>query len=96
MRLLIISGDRQNVNLIKSYLSQFSDFAIDYTETDNQNATFDTATGSLRPFIEFPVSEQGRLQLRYTLDYGLIMGNPGAQTILQANGASVWSATAVN
>ena len=46
--------------------------AINYSETDNQNAIFDTVTGTLRPFLEFPVSEQGRLQVRYTMNYGLI------------------------
>ena len=29
-------------------------------------------------------------------DYGLIMGNTAAQTMLQANGATVWSAASVN
>ncbi len=47
-------------------------FALDYNETDNENAVFDTVNGVFRPFLEFPVSEQGRLQVRYTLDYGLI------------------------
>ncbi len=45
-------------------------FSLGYTETDNQNAVFDTASGTFQPFVEFPVSEQGRLQLRYTLSYG--------------------------
>lgn len=45
-------------------------FSLGYTETDNQNAVYDTASGTFQPFVEFPVSEQGRLQLRYTLAYG--------------------------
>jgi outer membrane protein insertion porin family len=57
-------------------------FAVNYTETDNENAVFDTATGVFRPFIDFPLSEQGRLQLRYSLDYGLIRNvNPAATDI---------------
>ncbi|MGP6086059.1 outer membrane protein assembly factor BamA [Antarctobacter jejuensis] len=47
-------------------------FGLGYTETDNDNAVYDTVSGTFRPFIEFPVSEQGRLQLRYTLSYGHI------------------------
>ncbi len=40
--------------------------ALNYSETDNDYADFDTATGVFRPSVEFPVSENGRLQLRYT------------------------------
>ncbi|MBV7393012.1 MULTISPECIES: outer membrane protein assembly factor BamA [Roseobacteraceae] len=45
-------------------------FVLGYNETDNDNADFDTVTGVFKPFLEFPVAEQARLQLRYTLDYG--------------------------
>ncbi|WP_245853245.1 outer membrane protein assembly factor BamA [Maliponia aquimaris] len=47
---------------------------LTYSETDNQNAVFDTTTGVFRPFLEFPTAERSRVQLRYTLDYGLITG----------------------
>ncbi len=47
-------------------------FTLAYTETDNDNADFDTATGVFQPFLEFPVAEQSRLQLRYKLNYGEI------------------------
>ncbi|MBV6635681.1 MAG: outer membrane protein assembly factor BamA, partial [Mameliella sp.] len=47
-------------------------FTFAYTETDNDNAVFDTTTGVFQPFLEFPVAEQARLQLRYSLDYGEI------------------------
>ncbi|WP_293447662.1 outer membrane protein assembly factor BamA [Planktotalea sp.] len=43
-------------------------FALSYVETDNQNAVYDTNLGRFRPSLEFPVSENGRVQLRYTLD----------------------------
>jgi outer membrane protein insertion porin family len=53
-----------------------------YSETDNENAVFDTVSGLFQPFLEFPVSEQGRLQVRYSLDYGLIRNvNPLATDI---------------
>ncbi|WP_054304438.1 outer membrane protein assembly factor BamA [Gemmobacter sp. LW-1] len=38
-----------------------------YNETDNQDATYDTRLIGISPAIEFPVSELGRLELRYTL-----------------------------
>lgn len=41
---------------------------LSYIETDNQNAVYDTNLGRFRPSIEFPVSDNGRVQLRYTLD----------------------------
>ncbi len=44
-------------------------FLANYSESDNENSAYDTANGVFRPFFEFPVSENGRLQLRYTLDY---------------------------
>ncbi|MBT9243896.1 outer membrane protein assembly factor BamA [Gemmobacter fulvus] len=36
-----------------------------YNETDNQNASYDTRMIGIVPAIEFPVSENGRLELRY-------------------------------
>lgn len=45
-------------------------FQLAYSETDNLNAVFDTANGVFQPFLEFPVAEQSRLQLRYTTNYG--------------------------
>ncbi|MEH7826665.1 outer membrane protein assembly factor BamA [Gemmobacter sp. JM10B15] len=40
-----------------------------YNETDNQDATYDTRLAGIVPAIEFPVSELGRLELRYFLRY---------------------------
>ncbi|MBV2360849.1 outer membrane protein assembly factor BamA [Thalassococcus sp. CAU 1522] len=40
---------------------------LNYAETDNQgSAEYDTKTGVFQPSFTFPVSENGRLQLRYT------------------------------
>ncbi len=44
-------------------------FIANYAESDNDNADYDTANGIFRPFLAFPISDNGRLQLRYTLDY---------------------------
>ncbi len=38
-----------------------------YTQTDNQNADYSTRLIGISPAIEFPVSENGRLELRYTV-----------------------------
>lgn len=49
--------------------------ALNYRETDNETAEFDTSVGQFRPSLTFPISELGRLQLRYTLDYSDIRSN---------------------
>ncbi len=41
-------------------------FAVNYSETDNLGSDYDTRIGTFRPFLDFPVSDNGRLQLRYT------------------------------
>ncbi len=38
-----------------------------YRETDNQYSRYDTRNIGISPSIEFPISENGRLELRYTL-----------------------------
>lgn len=43
-------------------------FVASFVETDNQNAVYDTTLGRFRPSFEFPVSENGRMQVRYSLD----------------------------
>lgn len=41
---------------------------LDYAETNSSYSTFDTNRFVFQPSIAFPVSENGRLQLRYTYD----------------------------
>lgn len=42
---------------------------LSYVETNNaSNASYDTNLGRFRPSFEFPVSENGRLQLRYSVE----------------------------
>ena len=38
---------------------------VSYRETNNQNSTYDTAIGQFQPYVNFPISENGRLTLRY-------------------------------
>jgi len=41
---------------------------LDYAETDSQYFSYDTNNFVFRPSLTFPVSENGRLQLRYTAE----------------------------
>ncbi|WP_232824818.1 outer membrane protein assembly factor BamA [Primorskyibacter marinus] len=43
-------------------------FDASYRETDNDNAEYDTDSGRISPSFSFPVSENGRLRLRYTAE----------------------------
>lgn len=43
-------------------------FKVDYSETNSSFATYDTNRLIFQPSITFPVSENGRLQLRYTAE----------------------------
>jgi outer membrane protein insertion porin family len=42
-------------------------FSARYNETENLNSDYDTRTISIRPSIEFPISANGRLELRYNI-----------------------------
>lgn len=42
---------------------------LNYAVTDNENALYDTETFSFKPFLKFPVSENGRLQTFYAYEY---------------------------
>lgn len=42
---------------------------LDYRTTDNENANFDTETFTLRPSLNFPVSDNGRLSVFYAYNY---------------------------
>ncbi|MDM7457930.1 MAG: outer membrane protein assembly factor BamA [Paracoccus sp. (in: a-proteobacteria)] len=41
--------------------------SVNYNETESLNADYDTRTVGLRPSLEFPVSQNGRLELRYRI-----------------------------
>jgi outer membrane protein insertion porin family len=58
-------------------------FNVLYTGTRRNFATYDTREFRVRPAIEFPISERGRLQLRYTL------ANTSLFNVDAANGSPV-------
>lgn len=44
-------------------------FASSYVESESDDSDFSTTTGTFRPYLDFPVSDNGRLQVRYTYKY---------------------------
>ncbi|MCR8723839.1 outer membrane protein assembly factor BamA [Frigidibacter sp. ROC022] len=42
---------------------------LSYRETENYNSNFSTRTGKFSPSLSFPISDNGRLSVRYTLGY---------------------------
>ena len=48
-------------------------FSVNYLETDNDSAEFDTVIGNFQTGFTFPVSENGRLNLRYGVRYSEIL-----------------------
>ena len=66
---------------------------LNYTETDNENAQYDTASGEFSPSFSFPLSENGRMSLRYTADYSdIIRLDPSVGSLITAEAAlgAVW------
>lgn len=66
------SSSSYNFNFVEPYfLGRDLAFGLgaSYRETDNEYAEFDTRRGQFRPSFSFPISENGRLSLRYTLGY---------------------------
>ncbi|MEH6787696.1 MAG: outer membrane protein assembly factor BamA [Paracoccus sp. (in: a-proteobacteria)] len=66
------SGDREGlINFVEPYFLgrdlKFG-FTARYNETSNLNSDYDTRTISVQPSIEFPISANGRLELRYRLE----------------------------
>ncbi len=59
--------------------------ALDYTTTDSgDTASYETRSASVVPSLTFPVSENGRLSLRYTLAQEEVLGvADGASDVLQ-------------
>lgn len=50
---------------------------LDYRETDSDNLTFGTERILFRPSLTFPISEYGRLQLRYTASQSSMVAQSG-------------------
>ncbi|MCL3880682.1 outer membrane protein assembly factor BamA [Marivita sp. GX14005] len=69
-------------------------FSVGYLETDNADAEFDTAIGNFSTGFAFPVSENGRLTLRYGARYSDINDlAPEVGSIIRAEAeeGEVWS-----
>lgn len=65
------SGDRAaGINFVEPFFLgrdlRFG-FAANYNETDDLNSDYDTRIIRVQPSIEFPVSENGRIELRYRI-----------------------------
>jgi outer membrane protein insertion porin family len=68
-------------------------FSVNYLETDNSNAEYDTAIGNFSTGFTFPVSENGRLSLRYGARYSEITnlnGTVGEIITAEADRGQVW------
>jgi outer membrane protein insertion porin family len=68
-------------------------FSVDYLETDNASAEYDTAIGNFATGFSFPVSENGRLSVRYGARYAEITNlNESVGQIITAEAArgEVW------
>lgn len=68
-----------------SFLSRDLKFKFSgyYRETEQSNAFYDTRNISISPAIEFPVSENGRLELRYEISRDLMDNvDAGSSTLL--------------
>jgi outer membrane protein insertion porin family len=67
---------------------------VTYEETDNLAAVYDTATGVLRPSLEFPISENGRLGVRYSANYSdmrNLESSAGALITSEAARGELWT-----
>ena len=70
-------------------------FEMSYATTDNENALYDTEKFNFRPSLIFPVSENGRLQLFYALQYSDITDASGAGTLIKDDAAfdGIWASS---
>ena len=70
-------------------------FEMSYATTDNENALYDTEKFNFRPSLIFPVSENGRLQLFYALQYSDMTDASGAGTLIKDDAAfdGIWASS---
>ncbi|MDU8913041.1 outer membrane protein assembly factor BamA [Aestuariicoccus sp. MJ-SS9] len=69
---------------------------LNYSETDNFAAEYDTTLGSFQPSLSFPLSENGRMQLRYTArasEIDDLSSNVGALITAEADRGQVWDSS---
>ncbi|MEB8386265.1 outer membrane protein assembly factor BamA [Rhodobacteraceae bacterium KMM 6894] len=78
-----------------AFLGRDVAFGLDFGlyETDNDYALYNTTTGTFRPSLTFPVSENGRLKLLYSAGYRDMRNYTGTTGILAAetNQGGLWS-----
>ncbi|WP_093914970.1 outer membrane protein assembly factor BamA [Sulfitobacter marinus] len=68
---------------------------LDYVETNSSYATFDSERLTFSPSLSFPVSENGRLQLRYSYeDFEMIARDPAEHGPVIGNDIAAGSQTA--
>ena len=67
--------------------------SLQYRTTNRQNAVYDTENFRFRPSLGFPVSENGRLSVFYSLDYANIKNAASASPPIQAEAAlgGIWT-----
>src|SRR5690606_9286987 len=98
---LAFGTDNQNSSITfiePNFLDRDLEFKLEgrYTTTDNDNARYSTNRASFSPSVEFPVSEYGRLELRYTIARNELFDvSPNSSAILlgeETNGA-LWNSS---
>ena len=69
-------------------------FAADYSENNSEFATYNSKTFVLQPSLAFPISESGRLQLRYTAEIvDFLARDPAANSVVIGNDITVGKQT---
>lgn len=64
-------------------------FTVDYSESDSEFTSYDSETLVFQPSLAFPISESGRLQLRYTAEVIDIIARDTATSSVIANDIAV-------
>ncbi len=91
---LLASGENQTLGLRfaePAFLGRDLRFSFDgiYEQTDNNNALYDTRALTIRPAFTFPVSENGRLSVRYSYEFTEIFDVSGTTADAPADRASL-------
>ncbi|WP_120501333.1 outer membrane protein assembly factor BamA [Roseovarius sp. EL26] len=95
-----VSGSAETLNyrlnfVEPAFLGRDLEFGISTSllETSDRNSLFDTTSADFTPSIGFPISENGRLSLFYSLGYGDMRNYTGTSGILAAetNGDGLFS-----
>ena len=86
---ILASADRVNYNLSfkePAFLSRDVALGLDFAfvETESDNSLFDTAIGTFRPSLTFPIGENSRLGVFYNARYEEMSDYNGTSGILQA------------